>query len=62
MPSCKETKIDTGKTCYMSKVRHKQCGHIGCESKGDCISALMTKMGYCRGCDKAIYIGDTERV
>ena len=62
MPSCNEKKIDSGKTCYSSKVRHKKCGNIGCDSKGDCPSSLMTKMGRCRGCDGAIYIGDTERV
>ena len=62
MPSCNEKKIDSGKTCYASKVRHKKCGHIGCDSKGDCPSSLMTKVGRCRGCDGAIYIGDTERV
>ena len=50
MPTCYEEKIDTGKTCNAAKVRHKKCGHIGCDSKGDCPSSLMTKMGRCRGC------------
>ena len=62
MPTCYEKKIVTGKPCYAAKVRHKKCGHIGCDSKGDCPSSLMTKMGRCRGCDGSIYIGDTERV
>ena len=60
MPTCYEKKIDTGKTCYAAKVRHKKCGHIGCNSSGDCPSSLKTKMGRCRGCNDPIYIGDTE--
>ncbi len=62
MPSCNERKNVSGKTCNAAKIRHKKCGHIGCDSKGDCPSSLMTKVGRCRGCEGAIYIGDTERV
>ena len=58
--SCQQTKINSGKKCYRPKVRHKQCGNIGCDSKGDCPSSLMDSVGRCKGCDKPIYIGDTE--
>lgn len=59
---CYEKKLDTGKPCYATKMRHKKCGHIGCRSKGDCINSLMNKIGRCRGCNGAIFIGDLEAI
>ena len=43
MPSCNEKKIDSGKTCYASKVRHKKCGHESLASKKGSGNKLLAK-------------------